>query len=78
MVKERNPIREINKVCKAALKLQESDFTAMEEIITQQSEYNSPLKMATNIRQSKLSEHNRRVVDKLKELREVIISGSGI
>lgn len=78
MPKERNPINEINKVCKSALKLQDSDFVAMEEVITQQDEYNSPLKMATTIRQGKLAEHNRRVIAKLKELREVILSGSGI
>lgn len=78
MPKERNSINEINKVCKAVLKLQESDFFAIEEVIAQQAEYNSPLKMATNIRQSRLAEHNRRVVDSLRGLREVILLGSDI
>ena len=78
MSKERNPINEINKVCKAVLKLQDSDFSAMDKVIFQQEEYNNPLKMATTIRQGKLAEHNRRVIIKLKELREVILSGNEI
>jgi hypothetical protein len=77
-MKERDSIYEIEKVCKAVMKLNEDDFSKMVGVIKQQEEYNHPLKMGTVARQKQISEHNRRVLNKLIELRETILSGENI
>jgi uncharacterized FAD-dependent dehydrogenase len=77
-VKERDGIKEIEKVCRAVLKITDDDFSKMEEVIQSQEEYNHPLKMGTAHQQHLLSEHNRKVIDKLKELRTTIEAGAGI
>lgn len=77
-MKERDGVNEINKVCKAVISLFDSDFIAMDEVIKSQEEYNHPLKMGTVTRQQELAKHNRAVVRKLAELREIIANGAGI
>jgi hypothetical protein len=75
-VKERSSVNEINKVCKAALKLTDEDFSIMESVAKGQAQYFSPLRMATAGRQHALAEHNFRVLAALKTLRELIKQGT--
>ena len=76
--KPRNGVKEINKVCKSVLKLQHSDFEELNSVITQQNEYNHPLKMGTVGWQRDLGNHNQRVLDALITLRSVILEGKDI
>jgi hypothetical protein len=78
MKKERNGINEINKVCKAILKLQENDFVEMRKVALEQYEYTHPLKQATAHWQHELGCHNIRVLDALENLQKVIIEGAKI
>jgi hypothetical protein len=76
--KERNGVNEINKVCKAVLKLKDEDFSEMETVIRNQLAYNHPLKMATARWQGELAGHNGRVLEALRNLKTVIEGGATI
>lgn len=76
--KVRSGVREINKVCKAVLRLQHSDFEELHSIINQQNEYNNPLKMGTSVWQGNLANHNQQVLDALIALRSIILAGKDI
>lgn len=78
MDKKRNGIKEINKVCKSVLKLTDEDFAEMWGIVMQQMEYNHPLKMATTHWQYELSQHNKKVLEILQQLQEVLHNGANI
>jgi hypothetical protein len=75
---ERDGIKEINKVCKAVLKLQDSDFEQVEKMYKEQASYCHPLKHATASKQHALGEHNKKVVLALKALSDTIKAGTDI
>lgn len=75
MKKERDGVKEIEKVCKAVLKLQYEDFIAMDKVIQEQSGYTHPLKMSTTRWQHELGEHNKRVMAALRNLHKVLRDG---
>lgn len=74
-MKERNGIEEINKVCKAVLKLTDTDFEQVRKMAQGQRNYINPLKPATSQKQQMLGDHNTRVINALYELREIIKEG---
>ena len=76
--KPRDGIKEIEKVCIAVMKLKDSDFVTTEAMYTEQLEYTHPFKHGTANRQHRLGEHNRKVIEALKNLREVISAGGNI
>jgi hypothetical protein len=76
--KPRDGVKEIEKVCKAVLKLQYEDFIAMDKVAQEQSEYTNPLKMATVKWQHELSIHNKRVMVALRNLQKAIQDGQTI
>lgn len=49
----------------------DESWSDLDDMIEQQLSYQHPLKMATTMRQHALGEANKKVVDKLKELKEV-------
>lgn len=65
-------IKKINSICKAVLKLTEEDFAAVETMADEQGAYSHPLKNATAKKFHDLSDHNTRVLLKLRELQETI------
>lgn len=75
---ERDGVKEIEKVCIAVLKLQDSDFEEMGKVYTEQEKYTHPLKMATANRQHALGMHNRKVTQALKNLQDTIRAGVDI
>lgn len=72
----RNSINEVNKICKAVLKLHDEDFTEVESMYEAQAAYSHPLKNATTARQNQLGEYNRRVTESLKNLWAVLKAGA--
>ena len=78
MKKERDGVKEIEKICKNILKLQDEDFVLIDEIVQDQCNYSHPLKMATVRQQHDLGEYNDRVMVALKNLQEVLKSGATI
>lgn len=71
-VTDKTRIANINKICKAVLKLTEEDFKAVEEMANNQQAYFSPLKMATMHRLHDLGDHNHRVCKGLRDLQVTI------
>ena len=71
--KERDRVKEINKVCKSVIKLQDSDFEELEKMIEQQERYSHPFKNKTAGKLNDTGNHNRKVMEALKSLRNVIL-----
>ena len=69
---ERNGAKEINKVCRLVMRLKDEDFLEMEGVIRSQLGYSHPFKMATAKKQHELGEHNKGVLDALKNLKDLI------
>ena len=65
-------IQKANTISKLILALTDDDFEQLEEMYNNQLNYFSPLKMATQNKQHALGEHNKSVVNGLKQLRETI------
>ncbi|MEL7609512.1 MAG: hypothetical protein AAGU74_08385 [Bacillota bacterium] len=74
-MKERSSINEVNKVCKAVLKLTDEDFSEVEDMAKAQAAYAHPFKMATAAQQQEYGDHNMRVLAALRNLRDVIRAG---
>ncbi|WP_303997108.1 hypothetical protein [Desulfovibrio piger] len=71
-------MNKIADLCLLVHELTDEDFREADEIIHGQLEYCHPLKMATAGWQHQLGEHNRAVVAKLRELKEIIEQGANI
>ena len=75
---EQRGVKRIDRVCKDILMISNDDFAEMEEIIEQQLNYINPLRMATTGYKNQLGRHNRDVVNKLRELKEILEAGANI
>ncbi len=71
----RDALKEINKVCKSVLKLQDSDFEEIEKMIEGQEKYSHPLKCKTAKRINDTGRHNRKVMNALKQLKNILEEG---
>lgn len=65
-------IDKVYKVIELANELTSEDLKVVDEMIIDQKNTISPLRMAEAKRVRKIGEHNERMVSKLKELKEVI------
>lgn len=74
-MKERSSINEVNKVCKAVLRLTDEDFSEVEAMAKAQAAYSHPFKMATADRQQEHGDHNLRVLAALRNLYAVLRAG---
>ena len=68
----------INDICLSVLKLTDDDFKEVETAILSQKSYSHPLKNATVKWQHDLAEHNQRVLDAVRNLKNVIEQGKDI
>lgn len=68
----------VNLICCTAAALTEEDFKEIEQIIEDQLAYNMPLQPTTTDWQHKLGEYNKRVLDKVRELKDLIAEGDSI
>ncbi len=71
-------VEKIEIACKEVLKITEEELKEMEKIAQQQMEYFNPLKMETAGWQHELGQHNKRVVKKIRELKETLEAGANI
>lgn len=62
----------VYKISELIRQLTDDDFKEFEDIIKQQEEYYNPLKMGTVNRQRELAEHNKKMLNCLKELKELV------
>jgi len=76
--KKLNKMEVINEVCKKILTITDKEVSELREVAKGQEEYHNPLKMGTTIKQHKLGEYNKQVLDKVLELKELLISGAEI
>lgn len=75
MKNKRDGIKEIDKICKAVLKLTDADFEEARKMALEQNNYVHPLKNATAKKYHEFSDHNTRVINALQFLREAIENG---
>lgn len=71
----KNPVTgtdKIHRICLAIKRLSESDFTDIEKLAEEQSNYTHPLKHGTANKLNDLGEYNQRVIRQLKLLMETI------
>lgn len=76
-VKKHDAVNIVYKISELIRQLTDEDFKEFEDIIQQQEAYNHPFKMGTAIRQRELAEHNKKMVNCLKELRELVNKENG-
>lgn len=74
-IKKHDPVNVVWKISELVRQLTDDDFKEFEEIIKQQEEYYNPLKMGTVNKQRQLAEHNKKMVNCLKELKELVSKG---
>lgn len=67
-----DPVNIVYKISELVRKLTEEDFKYLEGIIVCQEIYFNPFKMATVNRQRELAEHNKKMVNCLKDLYELV------
>ena len=70
--KEHDSVNIIYKISELIRELTDDDFKELEDMITNQKEYYNPLKMGTVNRQRELADHNEKMVNCLKQLRELV------
>ena len=70
--KKHDPVNIVYKISELVRQLTDDDFKEFKDIIKQQEEYYNPLKMGTVNKQRELSEHNKKMVICLKELKEIV------
>lgn len=73
--KKHDPVNVVYKISELVRQLTDDDFKEFEETIKQQEEYYNPLKMGTVNKQRQLAEHNKKMVNCLKELKELVSKG---
>ena len=71
-IKKHDPVNVAYKISELVRQLTDDDFKEFEEIINQQEEYYNPLKMGTVNKQRELAEHNKKMVNCLKELKKLV------
>lgn len=76
--KKHDPVNVVYKISELVRQLTDDDFKEFEETIKQQEEYYNPLKMGTVNKQRQLAEHNKKMVNCLKELKELVSKGERI
>lgn len=70
--KKHDPVNIVYKISQLVKQLNDDDFKEFEDIINQQEEYFNPLKSATVNEQRRLAEHNKKMVNCLKNLKELV------
>lgn len=75
MSKKKDVVNIIYKISQLILSISDADFKELEEMIENQKEYYNPLKMETTNKQHKLAEHNKKMVNCLKDLKQILIDG---
>lgn len=74
-IKKHDPVNVVWKISELVRQLTDDDFKEFEETIKQQEEYYNPLKMGTVNKQRQLAEHNKKMVNCLKEIKELVSKG---
>lgn len=69
-------IERVNRICKAVLKLTDEDINAVEIMAQEQSGFTHPLKQDKQAHYNDLGNHNVKVINALKDLRGVLVSGN--
>lgn len=75
MEKKHDSVNVIYKISQLTLSLTDEDFEELQEMIEGQKNYFSPLKPQTMHEQHELGEHNQKMIDCLKELKQILIAG---
>ena len=69
-------IEKVNEVCKLALSLTDEDLKAVDEMSNEQAGYLHPFNGEKQAKFNDLGNHNQKVLDAVKNLREILIDGA--
>ena len=72
MRKKHDIVNIIYKIATLVRTITDDDFKEMENIIQQQESYINPLKPATMKKQRELAEHNKKMLNCIKKLKELV------
>ena len=71
-IDKNDPVNKIYRIGKIIRTFTDEDFKEIEEIINQQESYYNPLKMGTVNKQRQLAEHNKKTLNCIRELKDLI------
>lgn len=72
MNEEKDVVNIIYKISQLVREINDEDFQHLEEIVEEQDSYYNPLKMETTRNQHELAEHNMKMINTLKTLKELV------
>ena len=72
MEKEKDVVNIVYKIAQLVRTIDDEDFEELEKIVDTQQQYYNPLKMKTTNRQHELAEHNAKMINTLKTLKELV------
>lgn len=72
MNEEKDVVNIIYKISQLVREINDEDFQHLEEIVEEQDSYYNPLKMETTNKQHELAEHNMKMINTLKTLKELV------
>lgn len=75
---QRDVVAEIKKIADLVLAITDEEFKELEDMAQAQGEYINPLKCATTARQHALSEHNKKMISCLRDLKNALLSGKDL
>lgn len=75
MKKKKDIVNIIFKISELVRKISVEDFEYLEDMVENQKNYYNPLKMATTKNQHKLADHNEKMINILRELKQLVDKG---
>lgn len=69
---EKDVVNIVYKIAQLVRTIDDEDFEELEKIVNTQQQYYNPLKMETTNRQHELAEHNAKMINTLKTLKELV------
>lgn len=73
--KEHDSVNIIYNISQLVLSLTDEDFKELQDMVDGQKNYVHPLKFATMKEQHELGKHNQKMINCLKELKQILIEG---
>lgn len=69
---EKDVVNIVYKIAQLVRTIDDEDFEELEKIVNTQQQYYNPLKMETTNRQHELAEHNAKMINTLRTLKELV------
>ena len=71
-----NSVEKVHELCCLVLTLTEEDFSEVEKMAREQTDYVNPLKLERQTKFNDMGDHNMNVLAALKNLKQVLVNGA--